>query len=76
MDNMGKRRHVILCPVCTQRFDLFTATWCTHPEPSKVCPHCDHCVCEHPAYQEPLFWKEAPLGFKREGFQRLFLYYL
>jgi hypothetical protein len=33
-------------------------------------------MCNHPAYQEPHFWKEAPLVFKREGFQQLFLYYL
>jgi hypothetical protein len=25
---------------------------------------------------EPHFWKQAPLGFQRQGFQRLFLYYL
>jgi len=33
-------------------------------------------MCQHPAYQEPHFWKQAPLGFQRQGFERLFLYYL
>jgi len=33
-------------------------------------------MCQHPAYQEPLFWKPAPPGFQQHGFQRLFLYYL
>jgi len=28
------------------------------------------------AYREAHFWGEAPVGFKRQGFQRLFLYYL
>ncbi len=76
MHRLPRRTHIILCPLCTQRFDLFAASWCTHAEPSKVCPHCERCVCGHPAYQEPHFWTEAPLGFKRQGFQRLFLYYL
>ncbi len=68
--------HVIVCPLCAQRFDLFAAAWCSDAEPSKLCPHCTHCACAHPAYGEPHFWKEAPPGFKRQGFQRLFLYYL
>lgn len=76
MDNVARRTHEIVCPRCARPFDLFAARWCTHPERSKLCPHCDCCACEHPAYREPRFWKEAPLGFKRRGFQRLFLYYL
>ncbi len=71
------RSHLILCPFCTKWFDLFAAGWCRHhEEPSKICPHCERCACEHPAYQEPHYWKEAPLAFKREGFERLFLFYL
>jgi hypothetical protein len=65
------------CPYCAKAFDLFAAAWCTNPnERSKVCPHCGRCVCGHPAYQEPLFWKDAPLAFRRHGFLRLFLLYL
>ena len=69
--------HLITCPYCAKRFDLFTACWCEHTEDtSKTCPHCRRCLCQHPAYQEPHFWKEAPLAFKRQGFERLFLFYL
>lgn len=58
--------HMIVCPLCAKRFDLFAASWCIHVEwaASKVCPHCRRCLCQHPAYQEPHFWKEAPLSFK------------
>jgi len=75
--SMATCRHPVVCPYCATRFDLFAAAWCQDTrEPSKVCPHCQRCMCEHPAYQEPHFWKQAPLGFQRQGFERLFLYYL
>jgi hypothetical protein len=70
--------HGVPCPCCGIEFDLFAAPWCTHWEgvPSKVCPECERCACEHPAYSEPHFWKEAPRIFQAHGFDRLFLLYL
>lgn len=70
--------HLIRCPYCGSSFDLFGATWCEHvdAEPSKLCPECGRCVCSHPGYEEPLFWKDAPRGFQAQGFRRLFLLYL
>jgi len=70
--------HIVRCPYCAAEFDLFAARWCAHQggDASKVCPHCTRCLCEHPAYEEPHFWKEAPEAFRRRGFQRLFLFYL
>lgn len=70
--------HLLPCPMCHQTFDLFAATWCAHfdRDPSKVCPHCQSCSCEHPAYGEPGFWREAPEAFRDNGFERLFLLYL
>jgi hypothetical protein len=70
--------HLVCCPYCKERFDLFAAPWCTHREAaaSKVCPACTRCVCGHPAYGEPHFWKDAPSGFQAQGFRRLFLFYL
>jgi hypothetical protein len=75
---MTKVSHRVPCPLCRHEFDLFAAPWCSHlqAEPSKVCPHCRRCLCEHPAYLEPNFWKDAPLAFRQQGFQRLFLFYL
>ena len=75
---MPKVSHRVPCPLCRTEFDLFAATWCSHldGEPSKICPSCQQCLCEHPAYLEPNFWKDAPLAFRQQGFQRLFLFYL
>jgi hypothetical protein len=77
-DELAPIIHLICCPFCRRRFDLFAASWCADQdgEPSKICPHCRRCVCQHPAYGEPHFWKEAPPVFQRRGFQRLFLLYL
>jgi hypothetical protein len=71
-------RHPVTCPYCTTEFDLFAASWCEHEEPeaSKRCPNCDLCLCAHPAYAEPHFWKDAPEAFHQRGFRRLFLFYL
>lgn len=69
---------LVVCPYCEETFDLFAASWCVHAEesPSKICPHCERCLCRHPAYRNPQFWKDAPLGFRRNGFRRLFLLYV
>jgi len=68
----------VRCPYCSVEFDLFAATWCPHleGEASKLCPNCVRCLCEHPAYGEPHFWKDAPEAFRQRGFDRLFLFYL
>ncbi len=70
--------HFISCPYCQRTFDVFAALWCAHQEdqPSKVCPHCDRCLCAHPAYAEPHFWRDSPAVFHDRGFTRLFLFYL
>jgi hypothetical protein len=64
--------------MCQDEFDLFAAPWCGHctDNPSKLCPHCERCSCEHPAYDEPNFWRDAPQPFRDHGFSRLFLLYL
>jgi hypothetical protein len=73
-----RAEHFIRCPHCGDRFNLFAAVWCAHQddESSKMCPSCGRCVCEHPAYAEPHFWKDAPEVFQQHGFRRLFLFYL
>ena len=70
--------HMVQCPHCREEFDLFGAVWCgeSNGEPSKICPECNRCACELPAYAEPHFWKDAPMAFQKQGFRRLFLYYL
>jgi hypothetical protein len=70
--------HAVRCLYCRTEFNLFAAHWCPHldSQPSKLCPSCNRCLCDHPAYDEPLFWKDPPALFRSEGFQRLFLFYL
>jgi len=70
--------HPVQCHYCRNSFDLFAAPWCSHAgtQPSKRCPHCQRCVCEHPSYSEPHLWKDAPGVFRERGFTRLFLFYL
>src|SRR5262245_5637327 len=69
---------IVVCAYCLAEFDLFEASWCTHTTfySSKVCPYCKACLCKHPLYREPSFWKDAPIGFQKEGFRKLFLFYL
>ena len=70
-------QHVVACRSCHCEFDLFAADWCEHgSEPSKVCPACRTCFCGLPSYREPALWKAAPLIFRQQGFERIFVEYL
>jgi hypothetical protein len=69
--------HRVRCPSCRREFELFSALWCAHPdEPSKVCPYCEQCACDHADYHDPYLWVVAPFRFEQRGFRRLFAYYL
>ena len=75
----GHERHLVRCLYCREAFDLFAAPWCGHggtTHPSKRCLHCGRCLCQHPSYADPSFWKEARPAFKRNGFRQLFLLYV
>jgi len=72
-------RHDVKCPYCSEVFDLFSASWCSHwpvGTQSKECSRCARCLCDHPSYGEPRMWMDAPLVFQKRGFPRLFLLYL
>ena len=77
-DGLAPIRYLIRCPFCQGQFDLFAAAWCGHRDnqPSKICPRCACCLCDHPAYDQPALWKEAPPVFQRRGFRRLSVLYL
>lgn len=73
-----RHAHVVSCPHCTSRFELFAADWCgcDGAPRSKVCPSCERCACDHPGYENPRLWMPASPAFVREGFERLFIAYL
>jgi hypothetical protein len=72
-------RHDVKCPYCSEKFELFSAKWCSHwpvGAQSKQCPRCMRCLCRHPSYKNPRMWMDAPGAFRKRGFPRLFLLYL
>ena len=52
-----------------------TAGWCGcgRGHPSKICPGCERCLCDHPEYDRPALWREAPPALRVAGFEKLFV---
>jgi hypothetical protein len=74
----GDTGHRVVCVYCSESFDLFAASWCTHAvvQRSKICPRCARCLCWHPGYDEARCWHVASPSFQKHGFKRLFILYL
>jgi len=70
-------RYVVGCIYCPETFDLMRAVWCGHAAdlPSKICPRCGRCLCDHPMYRWSHLWHEAPARLRRHGFKMLFVLY-
>lgn len=70
--------HMVRCPSCRGRFELFGAAWCqcANAPQSKLCGACGECACAAPGYRNPRLWAQAPPLFNRQGFDRLFVAYL
>jgi len=52
--------YIIQCWSCLASFDAFTAGWCAHIPPSKICPYCLRCSCKAPEDYKEEVWKNAP----------------
>ena len=65
------------CPQCATALDLLATPWCGcgAGHPSKICPTCDLCACDHPDYSSPICWSEPPALLRRFGFSRFFTVY-
>ena len=65
------------CPQCAAAMDLLAAPWCgcDGPQPSKLCPTCEQCACDHPDYTSAICWSEAPPLLRHFGFSRFFTVY-
>jgi hypothetical protein len=72
------RSHLVCCPMCGKDFDLLAAPWCgcDRGHPSKLCPSCGKCVCDHPDYARATLWRDPPPALRTVGFDKLFVYYL
>jgi hypothetical protein len=70
--------HIVRCPRCGTEFDLVVVPWCgcDRGHPSKICPHCERCLCDHPDYGRAALWRDAPAALRTVGFDKLFIYYL
>jgi hypothetical protein len=70
--------HPVRCPRCAAPFDLLAAPWCgcTRGHPSKICPSCERCLCDHPDYDRPALWRDPPAALRTRGFEKLFIHYL
>lgn len=53
-----EREYIVSCWHCTARFNAFDASFCSHIDPSKICPYCLRCSCD------------APEGYKRDFIHR------
>ncbi len=52
--------YIVQCWSCLASFDAFTAGWCGHIPPSKLCPYCLRCSCNAPEDYKSEIWKNAP----------------
>lgn len=61
------RRHPVFCPYCATPFDLFARLGVRMRRSLRTCVRTVHGACQHPAYQEPHFWKQAPAWIPATG---------
>lgn len=52
--------YIIQCWSCLASFDAFSAGWCAHIPPSKICPYCLRCSCNAPENYKEEIWRGAP----------------
>ena len=65
-------KDIVKCWNCKEEFDLVKSDWCDcdYPTQTKICPHCQNCLCANPELRYEDF-TEAPEILKAEGFAEL-----
>ncbi|MGQ9617342.1 MAG: GspE/PulE family protein [Candidatus Aminicenantia bacterium] len=61
-----EEEYIIQCWACIASFDAFSAGWCAHIPPSKICPYCLRCSCNAPEEYKKEIWKNAPYELVQE----------
>lgn len=56
----SKREYVIGCWHCGAPFDAIEASFCSHPDATKICPFCLNCFCDAPREYKDKFVKNSP----------------
>ena len=54
------------CWQCMAEFNALDAPFCSHNDPTKICPFCLHCSCEAPDEYQRKFWDDGPRQLKEE----------
>ncbi len=58
--------YIIKCWFCTCEFDGGEASFCSHTDPTLICPYCLKCGCEAPEDYKNNFLKNCPKGILEE----------
>jgi len=59
-------KYYIDCWHCLGEYDVMSAGWCNHHNPTKICPYCLNCSCDAPESYKKRFWEGAPRQLKLE----------
>lgn len=55
-----KVEYIVRCWHCTAQFDAAKEPFCSHIDPTKICPFCLRCFCEAPEDYKDDFIKRSP----------------
>jgi hypothetical protein len=52
--------YIVLCWHCQASYNAFEVPFCSHNDPTKVCPFCLKCFCNAPAQYKTDFIRKSP----------------
>ena len=69
---MEREEHLVTCWFCQADFDLLSASFCNHPDPTKICPYCLRCFCDASPDYKTRIREECSLAYfaQRNDFVR------
>ncbi len=53
-------KYLMMCWFCNSQFDAAEASFCSHIDPTLICPFCLRCACEAPEEYKNNFLKNCP----------------
>lgn len=56
---------VLKCWACLSEYDLRDISFCSHTDPSAVCPYCLQCLCKAPEPYRQAFFEKCPASLLR-----------